>query len=32
MSMRENILEKLNTTEKTENIKILHAVESGSRA
>ncbi|MDE5558565.1 MAG: nucleotidyltransferase domain-containing protein [Ruminococcus sp.] len=32
MSMRENIIEKLNTSEKMENIKILHAVESGSRA
>lgn len=32
MSICENIIEKLNTVEKTENIKILHAVESGSRA
>ena len=32
MPIRENIIEKLNTAEKTENIKILHAVESGSRA
>ncbi|MDE6035932.1 MAG: nucleotidyltransferase domain-containing protein [Ruminococcus sp.] len=32
MSVLENILNKLNTTEKTENISILHAVESGSRA
>lgn len=32
MSVLENISYKLNTTEKTENIRILHAVESGSRA
>lgn len=32
MSVWENISEKLVTTEKTENIRILHAVESGSRA
>ncbi|MDE6833209.1 MAG: nucleotidyltransferase domain-containing protein, partial [Ruminococcus sp.] len=32
MSIQENISEKLFTTEKTENIRILHAVESGSRA
>lgn len=30
--MREVILEKLMQIEKMENIKILHAVESGSRA
>lgn len=32
MSVRENILDKLSETEKSENIIILHAVESGSRA
>lgn len=32
MSVRDNILKKLNIAEKSENIKILHAVESGSRA
>ncbi|MCM1315016.1 MAG: nucleotidyltransferase domain-containing protein [Prevotella sp.] len=32
MSIQENILEKLITTGKTENIKVLHAIESGSRA
>lgn len=32
MSVQENILKKLSDIEKTENIKILHAIESGSRA
>lgn len=32
MSVRENILNKLSETEKAENVKILHAIESGSRA
>ena len=32
MSISDNITEKLKTIEKSENIKILHAVESGSRA
>ena len=32
MSMRETILEKLDEIEKRENIKILHCIESGSRA
>ena len=30
--MRETILEKLDEIEKRENIKILHCIESGSRA
>lgn len=30
--MRKTILEKLNEIEKRENIRILHCVESGSRA
>ncbi len=30
--MRETILEKLNEIEKKENVKILHCIESGSRA
>ena len=30
--MRETILEKLNEIEKNENVRILLAVESGSRA
>lgn len=32
MSIRENILDKLSETEKSEKVSILHAVESGSRA
>lgn len=32
MSVKENILKKLSDIEKAENIKILHAIESGSRA
>lgn len=32
MSVHENIIEKLCTAEKSENMKILHAAESGSRA
>jgi len=32
MPMRETILEKLDEIEKRENIKILHCIESGSRA
>ena len=30
--MKELIIEKLNEIEKKENVKIIHAVESGSRA
>ena len=32
MEMKEKIIEELNKIEKIENVKIIYAVESGSRA